>query len=90
MIEVDKEELLDWLDRVQELYKAHCIIEPQSPDQEALASNNYTANLDKDDQELYIPPKSHRHIKFWSFLILVIFIVALGGYRSYSNIFESN
>ncbi|MFA6466728.1 MAG: thrombospondin type 3 repeat-containing protein [Patescibacteria group bacterium] len=60
----------------------------QSLDQEALVGDNYTANLDKDNQALYPTQKSHKHLKFWSFLILVIFIIFLSGYRFYSNIFD--
>lgn len=57
-------------------------------DQEALVGDNYSANLDKDNQQLYYPPKNHKHLKFWSFLILVIFIIILSAYRFYSNIFD--
>ena len=60
----------------------------KTPDQGGVISDNYAANLDRDDSELYIPPRSHRHIKFWSFLILVVFLLVISGFRFYSNIFE--
>ena len=59
----------------------------ESSEQEELISDNYAANLNE-DQKLYEAPKSHTYIKFWSFLILVIFILVLSGFRFYSNIFD--
>lgn len=55
--------------------------------EEKLDDTNYSANID-DQQNLYEEPKSHRHIKFWSFLILVLFILVVIGYRFYSNIYD--
>jgi len=60
----------------------------ESLNKDDLISDNYAANLNKDHQKLYVSPKSHRHIKFWSFLILVIFLLGLSGFRFYSNIFD--
>jgi len=55
---------------------------------EALVSDNYEANLAKDDQQLYPTSRSHKHLKFWSFLILVIFIISLSAFRFYNNIYD--
>ncbi|MFA6307238.1 MAG: thrombospondin type 3 repeat-containing protein [Patescibacteria group bacterium] len=51
-------------------------------EQDALVSHNYIANDD------YKNSQSHRYIKFWSFLILGMFILVLAGFRFYSNIFD--
>jgi hypothetical protein len=59
--------------------------ELEFPNQEDNLASNYQANLDDDKQELYEIPRSHRHIKFWGFLILVFAVLLLSGTRFYNN-----
>lgn len=48
-----------------------------------------TNAIEEDDPRLYDNvPHSHRHLKFWPFLILVILILGISTYRFYGNFFN--
>ena len=62
--------------------------ELESLDQEDLTSDNYAANLDNNQQILHKAPKAHKQLRFWFFLILVVFVVLLVSSRLRDNIYD--
>lgn len=47
--------------------------------------NGFIDNIDNGNQRLYDDRNSHRHLKFWAFLILFFLIIVISGYRFYAN-----